>query len=243
MSDNDRWIDGLPFYKLACFFLLNCINFLPPVILWSMNNKLDWQRLSLTAAMLLTLSLFILAWIFPTFPGDGWALLQFQQLQSGWLTRGALVVTTLGGGPVAAGVVGIVTVGMLLLHRYLDALIMALSLVLMPVGQALKIAVGRPRPDFLLLSDVPTSMSFPSGHALSATILGGVLIFLVGETVRPKVICRGLQVMLTLFILAVGASRVYLGLHWPSDVIGGFAFGGLGLVGLFFLRGLIASHK
>ncbi len=208
-----------------------------------MNHKLDWQRLSLTVGMLLTLSLFILAWVFPTFPGDDWALLQFQQLESGWLTRGALVVTTLGGGPVAVGVVGIVTFGMLLLHRYLDAWIVSLSLVLMLVGQALKIAVGRPRPDFLLLSDVPTTMSFPSGHALSAMIVGGILIFLVGETVRAKVICRGLQFMLVLFILAVGASRVYLGFHWPSDVMGGFALGGLGLVGLFFLRGLISSHR
>jgi membrane-associated phospholipid phosphatase len=208
-----------------------------------MNNKLDWKRLNLPAGLLLTLSLFILARVFPTFPGDDWALLKFQQLESGWLTCGALVVSALGGGPVAAGLVGIVTVGMLLLHRYLDALIVSLSLVLMPVGQALKIAVGRPRPDFLLVSDMPTTMSFPSGHALSATILGGILIYLLGETVRSKVICRGLQFMLTLFILAVGASRVYLGLHWPSDVIGGFAFGGLGLVGLFFLRGLIASHK
>jgi undecaprenyl-diphosphatase len=208
-----------------------------------MNNKLDWKRLNLPAGLLLTLSLFILARVFPTFPGDDWALLKFQQLESGWLTCGALVVSALGGGPVAAGLVGIVTVGMLLLHRYLDALIVSLSLVLMPVGQALKIAVGRPRPDFLLVSDMPTTMSFPSGHALSATILGGILIYLLGETVRSKVICRGLQFMLTLFILAVGASRVYLGLHWPSDVIGGFAIGGLGLVGLFFLRGLIASHK
>jgi membrane-associated phospholipid phosphatase len=107
----------------------------------------------------------------------------------------------------------------------------------------LKIVAGRPRPDFLLVSDVPATMSFPSGHALSATVLGGVLISLVGEAVRPKVICRGLQFMLVLFILAVGASRVYLGFHWPSDVIGGFLLGGLGLVGLFFLRGLIASHK
>jgi membrane-associated phospholipid phosphatase len=208
-----------------------------------MNHKLDWQRLNLTVGMLLTLSLFILAWVFPTFPGDDWALLQFQQLESGWLTCGALVVSALGGGPVAVGVVGIVTLGMLLLRRYLDAWIVSLSLVLMLVGQALKIAVGRPRPDFLLLSDVPTTMSFPSGHALSATVFGGILIFLVEETVRPKVICRGLQCMLVLFILAVGASRVYLGFHWPSDVIGGFLLGGLGLVGLFFLRGLIASHK
>jgi membrane-associated phospholipid phosphatase len=208
-----------------------------------MNHKLDWQRLNLTAGLLLTLSLFILAWVFPTFPGDDWALLQFQQLESGWLTCGALVVSALGGGPVAASVVGIVSVGLLLLHRYLDALIVSLSLVLIPVGQALKIAVGRPRPEFLLVSDVPTTMSFPSGHALSAMILGGVLLFLVGETVRPTVICRGLQCVLVLFILAVGASRVYLGFHWPSDVIGGFAIGGLGLVGLFSLRGLIASHQ
>jgi membrane-associated phospholipid phosphatase len=208
-----------------------------------MNHKLDWQRLNLTAGLLLTLSLFILAWVFPTFPGDDWALLQFQQLESGWLTCGALVVSALGGGPVSASVVGIVTIGLLLLHRYLDALIVSLSLVLIPVGQALKIAVGRPRPEFLLVSDVPTTMSFPSGHALSAMILGGVLLFLVGETVRPTVICRGLQCVLVLFILAVGASRVYLGFHWPSDVIGGFAIGGLGLVGLFSLRGLIASHQ
>jgi membrane-associated phospholipid phosphatase len=208
-----------------------------------MNHKLDWQRLNLTAGLLLTLSLFILAWVFPTFPGDDWALLQFQQLESGWLTCGALVVSALGGGPVAASVVGIVTIGLLLLHRYLDALIVSLSLVLIPVGQALKIAVGRPRPEFLLVSDVPTTMSFPSGHALSAMILGGVLLFLVGETVRPTVICRGLQCVLVLFILAVGASRVYLGFHWPSDVIGGFAIGGLGLAGLLFLRGVIASHQ
>jgi undecaprenyl-diphosphatase len=214
------------------------------VIVRSAQTKgLSWKHLNLTAGMLLTLCLFILARVFPTFPGDDWALLKFQQLESSWLTCGALVVTALGGGPVAAGVLGTVALGMLLLHRYLDALIVSLSLALMPVGQALKIAVGRPRPDFLLVSDVPTSMGFPSGHALSAMIVGGILIFLVGETVRPKVICRGLQFVLVLFILAVGTSRVYLGFHWPSDVIGGFLLGGLGLVGLFFLRGLIASHK
>lgn len=53
---------------------------------------------------------------------------------------------------------------------------------------------------------------------------------------RPRWLCRGLQVTLAFLILAIGASRVYLGLHWPNDVMGGFALGGVDPIGLLWLR-------
>ena len=66
--------------------------------------------------------------------------------------------------------------------------------------------------------------------------LDGALIFLIQENIRPRLARRTLQVGLALLILVMGASRVYLGVHWPSDVIGGYLLGGLALGGLIWLR-------
>ena len=148
----------------------------------------------------------------------------------------AVAVSFLGSTPMVLGMVGVTAVGLFLLRRRADALVVAVSLVPMAVGNGLKLLVDRPRPEYMLIGTPPTSLSFPSGHALSAAILGGQLILLVGELVPSRFLRRGLQATILLLVLAIGASRVYLGVHWPSDVIGGFLFGITMLAGLTRLR-------
>jgi membrane-associated phospholipid phosphatase len=131
---------------------------------------------------------------------------------------------------------------LLLLRHRIDALIIFLGVIFIAAGNALKLAVGRPRPEYLLVDSVPASLSFPSGHALFAVIFGGFLIYLVGELVQPRLVRWGLQTGLALLVLAVGASRVYLGFHWPSDVVGGYMFGAVTLLELVWLRNRLVNR-
>ena len=110
-------------------------------------------------------------------------------------------------------------------------------------GLLLKEVVGRARPEYLIAGSEPSSMSFPSGHSLFAMVFGGLLIILIGELVKSTPVRRLLQFGLVLMILAIGASRVYLGLHWPSDVLGGYLFGGLALLGLIFVRNMMLTPR
>jgi undecaprenyl-diphosphatase len=112
------------------------------------------------------------------------------------------------------------------------------ALILVPVaaGHGLKLLVQRPRPEFLVVGPDAGGFSFPSGHALFAALLGGVLVLLAEDLVRPLWLRRALQGVVVLIALAVGASRVYLGAHWPSDVLGGYLAGVLALGGLMWLR-------
>ena len=87
----------------------------------------------------------------------------------------------------------------------------------------LKQLVERPRPNFSRALDV-SGYGFPSGHATSAATVAGALFVLflaIGpRRARPIVLAGAIA-----FALAVGASRVYIGVHWPTDVLGGFVLG------------------
>lgn len=97
------------------------------------------------------------------------------------------------------------------------------------VSAPLKIVAGRPRPDASLLdvSEQVAGLSFPSGHALHATVSFGLLAFLLESVALPTAVRRTLQAGCLLVVLLTGASRVYVGVHWPSDILGGYLWGGL----------------
>ncbi len=67
--------------------------------------------------------------------------------------------------------------------------------------------------------------SFPSGHALMSTTFYGLLIFIVYENVKNKLLKWTLIVALCLLVLFIGISRVYLRVHYASDVVAGFCVG------------------
>ena len=198
--------------------------------------KPAWVPYCLAATSLVTLILFLLARLYRTFPGDQGALLQFQSLQSGWLDASAVAVSALGWDLVVLGTVLGFGLFLLLLGRRADALMVVLSLIPMLIGEELKEVIERPRPDYLLAGPVPTTFSFPSGHSVYAFLFGGILIYLAGKLAINPNIRRWLQAGLVLVILAEGASRVYLGAHWPSDVIGGYLFASVALILLVMLR-------
>ena len=96
----------------------------------------------------------------------------------------------------------------------------------------------------MIVGPDPSGLSFPSIHSIYAFLFGGILIVLVGELVRSQLLRLSFQITLGLLILAIGLSRVYMGVHWPSDVIGGYLFGGMALLALIRLRkSLMAGRR
>ncbi len=177
-----------------------------------------------------------LAATFDTFPGDVDALRKLQSFRGPWLDDAAIAASTLANAPVALASISILSLALWLRRRKADA--MAVLLVFIPEGinQGLKELVGRPRPEFSLLASPPESPAFPSGHAIHAILLFGLLICIAGELIKPLWLRVAVQGLLGAAIAAVGASRVYLGVHWPSDVLGAYLLGGLSLVAILWVR-------
>ena len=89
------------------------------------------------------------------------------------------------------------------------------------INQALKNILQRPRPtEFRIIEE--TGYSFPSGHSMVSMAFYGYLIYLVYKYVKNKYIKWSIIVLLSILISTIGISRIYLGVHYTSDVLGGF---------------------
>ena len=145
-------------------------------------------------------------------------------------------VSALGDAGVRLVIVAVVTALLLALRRRGDALfLLAVVLVSALLCSFLKDLVGRPRPDLLPHLDHVSSASFPSGHGWNGlAVFGGIgWVIARGLAAGPRWTVLGGSLLL---VLAIGVSRVALGVHWPSDVIAGWLGGALTLVGLHWLR-------
>jgi undecaprenyl-diphosphatase len=89
--------------------------------------------------------------------------------------------------------------------------------------------VNRPRPDVPLLDAAPPTSSFPSGHTAAAVAFYGCLAVIVLRQLRPRWLAVTIATLLCLVPLVVGISRLYRGMHHPTDVVFGALGGGLWL--------------
>jgi undecaprenyl-diphosphatase len=87
----------------------------------------------------------------------------------------------------------------------------------------LKLFFARPRPGAELVA--ATGYSFPSGHSFNAMLFGGLFVLLVRSLPGPGWIRGALTALAAALILAVGFSRLYLNVHWLTDVLAGYAAG------------------
>jgi len=134
----------------------------------------------------------------------------------------------------AAWFLPVVAVAAALLGRRWSAALFILlaSVTAVLVGDALKLLVARPRPPVeLIQTPGPTDgYGFPSGTALLTLVLAGAACYLLRSA--PRLVFVVALAASSLLVVAVGLSRVYVGEHWATDVLGGWLFGGAWLIAL-----------
>ena len=100
-----------------------------------------------------------------------------------------------------------------------------LTIVTKVINHIIKIIVKRERPNVLTSISVESGYSFPSAHTMISTVFYGFIIYLIMKNVKNKKIKNISIISLFIIIFLIGISRIYLGVHYATDVIFGFIFG------------------
>ncbi len=143
-----------------------------------------------------------------------------------WLLQSAIDVSALGGFTLMwlfgiAGLVWLMWAG-----KRAEAAWIAISMIgASMIDNWLKHLIGRPRPELVPHLAQVTDLSFPSGHAMVSAAVYLTLALMLGEGVKGWPARLALVGFASAMVLLIGCSRVYLGVHWPSDVLAGWCFG------------------
>lgn len=153
-----------------------------------------------------------------TFPLDAPLLLLVHRLSTPWLDMLMIGISWIG----SPGAFLVTPIAMVWLWRQ-RRLVAALTLVVSTVGAGLlnlwlKLFFARPRPSIFPPVIIDTSYSFPSGHTMGAVALYGFLAYMFWQQRR-----RVWALLAMLFVLLIALSRIYLGVHYPSDILGALA--------------------
>ena len=153
-----------------------------------------------------------------------------------WLQETARDVTSLGS-TIVLGIITFAVVGYLFLARRPAVAWLMLGAVLggIALNNLLKYAFARPRPDFVTHAARVFTTSFPSGHATLSAITYltmGALLARIHPSLAIRIYLMSVAVFL---ILLIGMSRIYLGVHYPTDVLGGWCIGAAWAMGCWVL--------
>jgi undecaprenyl-diphosphatase len=143
-----------------------------------------------------------------------------------WLESTMLEVTLLGTGIVVMAIAAIAGVFLALTrHRASATLLLASTVGAIALNSVLKAAFDRPRPRVFEWQTHVVTTSFPSGHAMSAAAVYATVAFLVARLQARRSARLATILAAVLVTAAIGFSRIYLGVHYPSDVAAGIIVG------------------
>lgn len=124
-------------------------------------------------------------------------------------------------------------------RAWTEAVLVLLTFVPRALNGVLKGWVERPRPspELVEVQQDVAGFAFPSGHTAGTAALFGLLFFLIPVVVPWRALRWALQLGCVLIVISAGPARIYLGVHWPSDVLGGY------VVALLFLVPALAIYR
>jgi membrane-associated phospholipid phosphatase len=185
--------------------------------------------LSLLAALLIAVTaLFIFGWLAEeVFEGqtdkfDAFVRNAVHQLATPAVTHWMQAFSVLGSIAVMTTLVPVAICGLIYFHRPRAATVLAIAMVGaggLDIG--LKYAFHRARP-VAFFGTSPGSYSFPSGHALASLCFYGSLAAILSARLRGRTAKTGIWIVAAFLVAMIGLSRIYLGVHYPSDVIAGY---------------------
>jgi undecaprenyl-diphosphatase len=181
----------------------------------------------------------LLARFYEPLPGDVALIEWVQTWRHPAVTNFMEILSWIGKSWMLIGMTGVVLAGLYLTGRRQECTAAAWVLVILCLTPFLQILVDRSRPPANLvgIDDALGGLGFPSGHSYQSFIVFGFLIYLASILISRTWLRRSVQAFLVFMILGMGISRVYLGAHWPSDVLGGF------LLGASFLALVLRGHQ
>lgn len=160
-----------------------------------------------------------------------------EKLRSPNLNKVMLLVATLSNTPVT--VIFIIVLLILIKDKKIALTIPANLLLITIINQILKLIIQRPRPIGYRLIEIG-EYSFPSGHAMTSMALYGFLIYLSYKLIKNKNLKIFFITACILIIIIIGISRIYLGVHYCSDVLAGWS---ISIIYLIIYINILKNHK
>lgn len=165
-------------------------------------------------------------------PGDVTVARAVQGLEVPGAEQLAWLGWLLGGTPAATAIAVTVALTLYLKGQVAPSLLMALATLVLHANYAIKWLVESPRPtaDQVRITEEANFYGFPSGHVMTAMIVYGVIFFLAPALSSREWVQKLIRVGAIGAILITSFGRVFTGAHWPSDVGGGYLWGGVALL-------------
>lgn len=181
-------------------------------------------------------SLFVFIWVWRNFVHqnelefDNYFFQLLDRIRSAEMTIFVKIITALGSFQIVLPICCLIFSYFLFIkkHAWYTLKIPVVAAGSVSLNLVLKYIFSRPRP--ILPLDEAFGFSFPSGHAMVSFSFYGLLLYIVWREVDQKKLKYGISIFLLLLILLIGFSRVYLRVHYATDVLAGFAVGGLWLI-------------
>jgi undecaprenyl-diphosphatase len=161
------------------------------------------------------------------------------------------LVRAVGSTEVVLGTGGAIAVVLWLLGRRREALLLGVGLIALALLQTgIKQIVDRPRPtddpamaELIDLRAGFSSPSFPSGHVMSPALLYGFVLYVSPRITLPRVLKAALLGWCAFVLVIAGPAQVYVGVHWPSDVVGGYAWAAALLLTLVYADQIMVRRR